>query len=141
MWVFTKHGFISVVRTEDNNFMVRARRLRHLSALLPGVKVLETLDSDYRFRCILDEISFSHFMVRLQDTIDYPNFKDSLYDEDYKKAASQVWGTMYELQEGGGWSALYGNNNQVDIDELIEPHYDEEMEKDWGIDEETGRIG
>ena len=100
MWIFTNQGFISVVKKgPDNTFMVRARDKKHLPALFPGKKVIETRAADYRWRCIIDQKQLTAFMVKLSESIDYDNFKNSIEDHAYHAACSKVWGVMNAYQE------------------------------------------
>jgi len=99
MWVFTKHGFISIVTTKKKKkFAIRARNKDHLVALLPDVKIIETTDSDYRFRCILTAKEFSTFWEELQKTITYQNFKNEVTNHLYHTALIDVWVVMAEYQ-------------------------------------------
>ena len=65
MWVFTKLGFISVVKHAQKKgwLLVRARRRDHLQAILKsaGISLMikETPDADYRFRVELGNLSTS----------------------------------------------------------------------------------
>jgi hypothetical protein len=100
MWIFTNQGFISVVKKgPEDAFMVRARDKKHLTALFPSKKVIETRQADYRWRCIIGQTELTAFMTRLSTSIDYDNFKNSIQDHEYHSACSKVWGVMYGYQE------------------------------------------
>ena len=92
MWLFTKYGFLSVVRSgEDNSIMVRARDRNHLVRLqaskpdvLKGKKILASPDSDYGFRTILSWEEWLALAVDLAGDIDYSNFKEEVGKQNIK---------------------------------------------------------
>ena len=107
MWIFTKHGFYSVVSStkQKEKIQIRARCKRHLTNLkerfgLLG-PILETENSDYRFRMIVARIQWKMLIEQLaREVYDYCNFKDQLDgDPEYQDAAVGVWTRMHKLQE------------------------------------------
>ena len=114
MWLFTKHGFYSVVTARGptgapvpEHMMVRARRRDHLQNLLDkfpeefsGRFIVETTESDYRFRLFLLKEDWIDVAAQLAAEITYNNFKDQIADQpEYAELAGDVWLTMYGLQE------------------------------------------
>lgn len=103
MWIFTKTGFISVVKhTEKADFLlVRARRREDLEAIVepmlasgyPLDDITETPEADYRFRVVMPRDCFAVVMSELVDQIDYPNFKDSIpkTKPGYATFAGRTW--------------------------------------------------
>jgi hypothetical protein len=78
MWLFTKHGFYSVVQKEGV-MHVRARKREHLETLRReyGVKpkVREWKQADYKFRVLLEPAEWERLAACLLRDIDYDNFK------------------------------------------------------------------
>ena len=118
MWLFTQHGFYSVVcardlqgdptRVDPNTFMVRARSRRHLELLqkrfpqLASAAIDETTDTDYRFRIVVAKPVWIEVTQELAAEIDYGNFKDRAHgrsgDDKYVDALHDVWAVMERLQ-------------------------------------------
>ena len=102
MWIFTRHGFISVVahREEPNTMLVRARCATHLQAILPGAQVHCTPHADYRFRATVSKEMFLGRLLGELGDIDYDNFKNTIPDSEYHDAAMEVWQVMHKIQPG-----------------------------------------
>ncbi|MCX6023968.1 MAG: hypothetical protein NTZ05_20000, partial [Chloroflexi bacterium] len=78
MWLFTIHGFYSIVQKGDL-FHVRAREMRdleNLRELVPGLPTVQGSfkGSDYPFRLLIDEGQKNAMIEALGNSIDYPNF-------------------------------------------------------------------
>lgn len=115
MWIFTKHGFFSIVCAHDGSqsnpirevLMIRGRSSTHLKALqsdfaqLQSFEVSETEETDYRYRIVAPkEIVVSVFNQAMMD-LDYSNFKkvvSKTEDSLYLHCLNEVWGIMLELQ-------------------------------------------
>ena len=105
MWVFTKHGFVSIVQHRDDPsiFLVRSRNVRPLIALWPDYEIHELGLADYRYRIFVPRVVVSEVVMDLLDGLDYPNFKSACTDDDdYQIALASVWRTMYGYQEKAG---------------------------------------
>lgn len=107
MWVFTKLGFISVVKHAQKKgwLLVRARRRDHLQAILKsaGISLMikETPDADYRFRVELKPGELENVLIAAIDGIDYTNFKaevDSGSDHKYGQVLHRIWSAALPLQ-------------------------------------------
>ncbi len=110
MWIFTKYGFYSIV--QDNNdknlFKVRARKkedLEELQKKVDGIslfKIHKDERADYRFRIFITSEKLVEIMVMFSTSIDYSNFKDSIYrnkaQKDKLDSYHQIWEVMYEYQ-------------------------------------------
>ena len=106
MWIFTTHGFFSVVQHNQNPNMliVRSRRRKHLDALkaryprmLRRSKIVATPDADYPFRILVARNMWLRVAWELTWDIDYPNFKGAIDDrpgEPYREALHDVWDRM-----------------------------------------------
>lgn len=120
MWLFTKHGFYSVVKDniKRDRFLVRARERVHLERLKALVsfnaRIFETPSNDYRWRVVVGKKTWARIAEKLANGVDYPNFKNSVLNAegltDYEQALHRVWSIMYELQSKpvenrgkGGW--------------------------------------
>jgi hypothetical protein len=123
MWIFTKHGFFSVVcaRKGDGRhdqpidlgrFMIRARVRTHLEALkklfpdlLGQCEIHEFAGTDYAFRIFIDKPVWSQVLSGLAEEIDYDNFKDKVARHQgsagaaYEHSLHEVWSVMRELQK------------------------------------------
>jgi acetyl-CoA carboxylase beta subunit len=110
MWLFTKYGFYSIVQDEKDKsiFKVRARKkadLQELQSNVPEVSdcsIHQDLKADYRFRIFINSNQFQSLMLHLSNSLDYNNFKDSIYRNESQKdkldCYHQVWDVMYEYQ-------------------------------------------
>ena len=123
MWLFTKHGFFSVVcaRQGDGNhgqpvdtsrLMVRARVRGHLEALkarwpdhLGRCDIQTSAATDYAFRMFVDKHVWSRVLSELALETDYDNFKSEVArhqgraGSSYEDALHRVWSVMHRLQE------------------------------------------
>lgn len=123
MWVFMNDAMFSAVEDENdsNSVVVRARLEDDLkTAFGPRVVVIESEDSDYRFRIFTTK---DHLKLALTTYVDsclnYPNFKGSIDPKDKVRyeAYTGVWTVLYRLQERlyprsseSGWWMNYRNN-------------------------------
>jgi len=114
MWVFTTHGFYSVVSTPDDPtvVLVRARDKDSLANLIGAVRVgdgmadypeesiLTTPYRDYPYRLVMLRDDWVHYleMYAYRD-LTYTNFKDACKSAGFPKrklgALGEVWYTMY----------------------------------------------
>ena len=125
MWLFTKHGFYSVVcarqgdgrhgqPVDENRVMVRARLRSHLEAiqqrfpdLLGDAEIQAFPATDYAFRLFTPKATWTAVAAALAEEIAYDNFKAEVAREQgragaaYESALHEVWEVMYGLQEGG----------------------------------------
>ena len=106
MWGFTRHGFYSVVQKPgDQELTIRSRVRTDLERLklhyLPKLsEIVETTDSDYRFRAKATHAAFADALYHIAQDIDYPNFKDTIAQEqgpDRAKAYNSVWASTLAL--------------------------------------------
>lgn len=101
MWLFTDSGFVSAIRFDNskNEITVRARDKRSLGELveLTNAEVIKRNDTDYPYRVIISDADWSAWVSSKALTIDYPNFKNRVYQTRGKKFAhllSDVWSVM-----------------------------------------------
>jgi hypothetical protein len=123
MWLFTTHGFFSVVcarqgdgrhsqPVDETRVMVRARVRGHLEALkrrfpeLLGAAGIETFaGTDYAYRLFAPKAVWVSVAAALAGDLDYDNFKDEVgrvqgsVGSAYEAALHHVWEVMYGLQE------------------------------------------
>jgi hypothetical protein len=123
MWLFTKHGFFSVVCARQGDgkqgqpidttcLMVRARVREHLEALkklwpdhlgLCGIRTFA--GSDYAFRIFVDKHAWSRVLSELALETDYDNFKSEVAHYQaraggrYERSLHEVWSVMRRLQD------------------------------------------
>jgi len=116
MWLFTKYGFYSIVRKpfsgiketyEEKPFQVRSRIKDDLNNLKKAAEieseVIETKNSDYRYRMFVGKEDFLSVMNALVDSVDYPNFKNEVAkhrDQRHKlHSYHDIWRLMYNIQK------------------------------------------
>lgn len=100
MWVILDNSFLSIVDKvgDPNNLMVRARAAGDIERVFPEAEVIETPFADYRFRTTLPRNEIADAIaLRIMD-IDYPNFKNSVNEDDRHDAYMQVWTAMHKFQ-------------------------------------------
>jgi hypothetical protein len=92
--------FISIVNDKDRpGFVkVRARKRSHLKAIFPRAKIIESKDSDYRFRTILPRESVAATIFDRIISIDYDNFKNSVKDDRLHSMYALWWQDHYRYQ-------------------------------------------
>ena len=110
MWLVTDRGFYSVVDKGDREgyLCVRGRVREDIDALfeldsLAGYAddVIETHDSDYRYRVYVRREDWVAAAADLAGRIDYDNFKNRVrrsQGADRAHRYGEVWGTLYGLQ-------------------------------------------
>ena len=122
MWLFTQYGFFSAVcarqgdgsernEVDAERVMVRSRLQGHLERLklrfpaeLGGLEIMETPNTDYRYRLFIDKAVWVRVLKLLGEELDYDNFKskvgqnlDDVGDE-YHHSLHDVWDTMQRIQ-------------------------------------------
>ena len=112
MWILHPNvGFLSVVEKpwdrERGTLTIRARvrgDLERLKAYLPDMSdIIESEDSDYRYRAVADRKTVSEAMAKLAADIDYDNFKNEVASrQGYARASvyGDVWHVLYGMQRG-----------------------------------------
>lgn len=137
MWLFTKHGFFSVVkkpyyppgllsgRVGVAVYQIRSREISHLEALkkLTRIKspIIDDGGTDYKFRVVVSPRVWRRIGPILVSAaeIDYANFKSEVgrkrgYGTKYERALHRVWSIMMETQkeerEAKPWQIPFGLN-------------------------------
>jgi len=106
MWLFTRHGFFSVVAKQSDPDMVkiRARCVEDLEGLRAFIgradlEIIETPKRDYCCRMFMPKAEWVTAAERLAEDLNYTNFKDTVHGEfDRDQAYMNVWCTMLDLQ-------------------------------------------
>ena len=122
MWLFTQYGFFSAVcarkgdgsagnKVDTERVMVRARLRGHLEGLklrfpedLGGLEIMETPETDYRYRLFVDKAVWVRVLKLLGEELDYDNFKSKVarnlaaVGDEYHHSLHDVWDTMQRLQ-------------------------------------------
>jgi intein/homing endonuclease len=111
MWLYTKFGYFSIVRSSQNkeNIMIRSRSYEHLLLLLNDIKPLKDKSiqkdygTDYPYRIIIHDSEWDMVWKEL-GKIDYNNFKNEAkkYNSDkvYNQTLHDIWSHMFD-QYGG----------------------------------------
>lgn len=102
MWVFTKHGFYSIVqdRDDEETLIVRSRVKGDIENLLPGAKVEEDTGNDYRYRTRVLRHTVANNIYGAIADIDYTNYKAAVNTVDPRRSEyyGMVWAIMADLQ-------------------------------------------
>ena len=113
MWIAMNDSFISIVadRNDELSVVVRARVKEDLESLFKEHvdDIVETDDSDYRFRLFLDQHYVAMTIEERIININYHNFKDSVKQSWRKTAYMQIWSVMNAVQE-----RMYGKQKIYD---------------------------
>jgi hypothetical protein len=118
MWIFSKTGFVSIVkhRSMAGHVMVRARVYEDLRNFLDVAEevlhyaedrsktgifdIHELGGSDYRFRVVMLQRDAATVVGHMLESIDYDNFKNATHGEqDRDRAYMEVWSAMNRLQD------------------------------------------
>jgi hypothetical protein len=96
---------------DEGRVMVRARLRGHLEGLklrfpevLGVVEIVETPDTDYRYRLFVDKAVWARALQMLGAELDYDNFKSKVAGNleavggEYGRSLHEVWDTMQRLQ-------------------------------------------
>jgi hypothetical protein len=91
--------------------IVRARLRGHLEGLklrfpkeLGGLGIIETPETDYRYRLFIDKAVWIRVLQFLGEELDYDNFKSKVARNlaavggEYERSLHDVWDTMQRLQ-------------------------------------------
>jgi hypothetical protein len=104
MWVFTKHGFVSIIASENNptSLMVQSRFPGHIEALFPNAHVTEAPYGIYRFRAAVQKHIVAQTLSDIVEHIDYSAFKNVIPDKQYQDALMDTWTTLNKYDLGPG---------------------------------------
>jgi hypothetical protein len=104
MWIAFNDAFVSIValRDQPGYVAVRARRKAHLKRFADARDIVETTDTDYRFRTHLPVGQAGAIVMAAVENIDYANFKNSTKDDDLHRMYSLWWSDHLKLQPSGG---------------------------------------
>jgi hypothetical protein len=118
MWVFTRHGFFSVVAGDPAPdgmplVMVRARVRADLERLAESEQlgpILEWPGRDYPYRVIVPRDTWARLMFEAASDIDYSNFKGMTARELGHARAGlyhDVWDVMFDAEKKLGPRARF----------------------------------
>jgi hypothetical protein len=101
MWVCFNDAFVSAVQDRDypDRVCVRARNRAHLVRLFPRSAILGTPDADYAYRVFVTKAEFADVLVNRVQTLDYPNFKNSVQDTALHSLYEGFWSAHRAYQE------------------------------------------
>lgn len=103
MWICLNDAFLSIVDKDCNRdcLLVRARRKGDIERVFGKVAVplvAFTPKADYAYRAVLHRDIVKAALSREVDRIIYPNFKNTVQDEDLHAAYLGIWAVMHSLQ-------------------------------------------
>jgi hypothetical protein len=122
MWLFTRHGFFSVVRYKKR-VAIRARDWAHLDNLRSWMginsKILELTGTDYRFRIMVSRTEWRRIAARLaEEAEDVVNFKDEAKSNVALVGATYI-GILHRI-----WSMVAGEYDPPARRQLTAVEYD-----------------
>lgn len=101
MWIFTIHGFLSVVQHNalPNHFQVKSRVPDPLQELWPNHEI-EVIDwADYRFRSTIEKSEVLPVLLEVMSSVDYTSFKNACdSDNVYQSVLGRIWHLMFQYQ-------------------------------------------
>ena len=111
MWIFTVHGFFSIVKTNDGTglMMIRARAEKHLINLMAAVgissPILVQTGSDYAFRIKVPQDLWAEIATDLAKEVEWNNFKSEVSKrptgERQGRAGYPYLDWLHRIWEGG----------------------------------------
>lgn len=106
MWTCFNDAFLSIVdkECEPDELLVRARRPGDIERVFPGVTVVESFGTDYRYRAAIKRTVIADAVSARIMGIGYSNFKGSTKDRELHDAYMDVWRAMAPLQPGGPYA-------------------------------------
>lgn len=110
MWLATKQGFFSIVRSDINDsFVIRARAQKDLNNLKQSIpclnkrKIREYDGSDYPCRIFIAQNELNELFQFFSEDIDYSNFKGKIQtiknQKDKLQAYHEIWAIMFSYGE------------------------------------------
>lgn len=104
MWIMLNDAMFSIVadKTDDTKLVVRSRIEGSVESVF-GVDEICTTNADYRYRAYIDKEEVANTISDKVFGIDYPNFKDSVKNQNLKNAYTSIWSILYRMQ-----TLLYG---------------------------------
>jgi len=101
MWIMLSDAFLSIVAAEyPDELLVRARAKGDIERVFPRAKVVYTPCGDYHYRANISKHWVASTIADTIMEIDYPNFKNSVVEEDRHHAYLGCWAEMVRFQEG-----------------------------------------
>ncbi len=101
MWICLNNAFLSVVESDDPNYMmVRARSRQHLVNTFPGERIHVTPRNDYRFRVIVARTEVAEMLAQAVLDMDYSNFKNSTRGFHLHSLYEKFWFLHRRFQDG-----------------------------------------
>jgi len=150
MWVFTKHGALSVVQDwkTPKYLWIRTRSRDHLVAFLEALplarrRITATPNNDYAFRAKLTRGELQGAMAKVLRDIDYTNFKGALKPGPYNNACHKVWSALLSAFATGCYGVkltLFPRAESFDAKkaaEQQEDYYGNLFEEDTADDDRT----
>ena len=91
-------------RSEKDKLVVRARDQKSLESLSNsvGLDIFETPSNNYPYRVFVDDTVFATWLCKQTMAVDYPNFKDHVYDtrgHDFAGTLLSVWSAMHQVED------------------------------------------
>lgn len=102
MWICMNNAFVSVVqdKKDEKLLQVRARRREHLEACFPKENIIETSDSDYRYRVVVPRHVVATMLAdKIMDDVTYTNFKNSVVNKVLRNMYTGWWFDHFKIQK------------------------------------------
>lgn len=100
MWIFLNDAFLSIVADrQSDRLLVRARIAGDIERVFPSAAVSASPDADYAYRAFVARDTVADTLFWQAQSIAYPNFKNSVQENDRHDAYLQVWSAMNRYQQ------------------------------------------
>ena len=96
MWLALSDGWLSIVahRDKPDHLLVRARNKNHIESYFPNADMYVNGDADYPFRADVLRTDVTFIIADYIQNIAYPNYKNSVDDDELRKSLMGVWAEM-----------------------------------------------
>lgn len=101
MWIYLNDAMLSIVADRKlgvpDALLVRARRPGDIEKVFRGVTVEHTPANDYPYRAKIRRYQVASAIAERIAEIDYPNFKNSVSDDERHDIYAEVWKVTQRL--------------------------------------------
>ena len=97
MWIGLNDGWLSIVENwnNDDELLVRARKLIHLTNVFPDCDYFKDSDADYPYRAYISREQVGETIKQRLMATNYTNFKASVEDTQMKALYAEMWNLVY----------------------------------------------
>jgi hypothetical protein len=108
MWLMLRDSFLSIVfkDCEADELLVRSRRRGDIEKVFPDARVIKSTITDYQYRAAVKKTDVVLALASELNSIDYPNFKNSVQNQQLHDCYLDVWDVMARLQPTRPYSGV-----------------------------------